>query len=1109
MRCFLLKSAIVFLLFFSLKTVAQPRLESLDRGLVAVRTSPTSVFLSWRFLGTDPDGVTFNVYRDDVRVNDLPLNGATNYVDEVSGDFAYSVNAVIDGVEQPSDAAVPVLANNWFDIPLSVPDGGETPDGVNYTYSPNDLSVGDIDGDGEYEIIVKWDPSNSKDNSLDGYTGNVYLDAYKMDGTHFWRIDLGVNIRAGAHYTQFLVYDFDGDGLAEVVCKTAPGTIDGAGNALAMGPAASANHGADYRNDKGYILSGPEYLTVFNGLTGAEMATVNYVPGRGNVSDWGDSYGNRADRFLAGVAYLDGKNPSIVMTRGYYTRSVLAAWDWKDGALTPRWVFDSNNAGNSAYAGQGNHQLSVADVDGDGMDEIIFGSCTINNDGTGLYSTGLGHGDALHVSDLIPSREGLEVFMPHETGGNGVTLRDAATGEIIWQKKKEGVDIGRGLSADIMAEHPGNEFWASSGLGVYDIHGNIVGSIPSVNHAIWWDGDLLRELLDGTTISKYKGATLLSATGCSSNNWTKKNPGIQADLFGDWREEVIFRTSDNTKLRVFTTNIPTIYRLPALMHDAQYRTAIAWQNVSYNQPPHVSYFLGHGMEFKFRQSFLRYPVSITADNIEVYALSLKWQNLEDTADEIVIEMSENNTDFIEVARVDAQLMTADFKDLSSGTDYHFRLKTLTTDRESDYSAVLTVRTVEEPMAPLDSKLLLPVNGSEAVNYSNVFFSWENGTNLMAGTVYYSVFLGTSAEALVLVEDELTNPSWTVSRLEPGTNYFWQVKAENALGTSLSEVEKFTTAQLEDRTLLLHIPFDETSGSETMDLVSNTKAQASGFTPQWQSGPLNNSVFFWATPATSHMYFPHNAGIHLDDQSFTISLWFKSPGNIADSYLLHKGMHDAANGGNGKWMGLQYKGTKLTFAVDDNVNKTNIDIADADQWFDNQWHHLVTIRNKAEGKLQVFVNGGLQGERNDLTSNGIGVTTDLILGNCDGYFNTPFAGNMDELRIYNEALTPGEVEDLYLNTAISLKDVVTLSPPNDVVVFPNPFTDHLKFKLSDHWLTNKVNVSVYDLAGRLLMLETLEVIGGQFQMDGLGFLAKGMYTFVIHNNARMVAVKMMH
>ncbi|MCA1744292.1 MAG: T9SS type A sorting domain-containing protein [Bacteroidales bacterium] len=363
--------------------------------------------------------------------------------------------------------------------------------------------------------------------------------------------------------------------------------------------------------------------------------------------------------------------------------------------------------------------------------------------------------------------------------------------------------------------------------------------------------------------------------------------------------------------------------------------------------------------------------------------------------------------------------------------------------------------------------------------------------------------------MVLVKADLTTPSWTVSTLESGTQYFWQVKAENPLGTSLSEVGQFRTAQLSDRPLLLHIPFDETSGSEAVDVVSNTKAQASGFNPQWQSGQWNNSVFFPATPATSHIYFPHNDGLSLNDQSFTISLWYKSPGTIADSYLLHKGMHDAANGGNGQWIGLQYKGTKLTFAVDDNVTKSNIDIENANRWFNNEWHHLVAIRNREEGKLLVYMDGALQGEISDLTNNGIGVATQLILGNCDGYFNTPFPGHMDELRIYGEALTAGEVADLYLGTATSLVDVVGAFDRHDVEVAPNPFKDRLSFKLSERWLTNRVRVSIYDLAGRLVLLESYEVSSGRFEIDGLDFLAKGMYTCVIMDGERRVAVKIRH
>jgi rhamnogalacturonan endolyase len=338
---------------------------------------------------------------------------------------------------------------------LQVPPSGTTPVGEAYTYSPNDASVGDLDGDGEYEIILKWDPSNAKDNSQAGYTGNVYLDAYKLDGTRLWRIDLGRNIRAGAHYTQFQVYDLDGDGKAEVACRTADGTIDGVGTVLG-----DAN--ADYRNSAGYVLAGPEFLTVFNGQTGAAMATASYVVPRGNVNDWGDNYGNRVDRFLAGVAYLDGQRPSLVMARGYYTRAVLAAWNWRNGQLTNVWTFDTGHTGTpnqyAAWRGQGNHNLSIGDVDGDGKDEIMYGACAIDDNGAGLFSTGLGHGDALHMTDMDPDRPGLEVFQPHESptsyGPNAAEFRDARTGALIFGVQGTG-DIGRGLALDVDPRYRG------------------------------------------------------------------------------------------------------------------------------------------------------------------------------------------------------------------------------------------------------------------------------------------------------------------------------------------------------------------------------------------------------------------------------------------------------------------------------------------------------------------------------------------------------------------------------------------------------------------------------------------------------------------------------
>ncbi len=570
------------------------QMEKLDRGLVAVKTG-TGVFVSWRLLGTEASSTSFNLYRNGTKLNSSPITSSTNYQDTGgTASSTYYVRAVVGGVEQTASPTVSVWGTNYLTVPLQKPAGGTTPDGVAYTYSANDATAADLDGDGQYEIILKWDPSNSKDNSQDGYTGEVFVDAYKLNGTRLWRIGMGKNIRAGAHYTQIMAYDMDGDGKAEVAMKTADGTTDGTG--VVIGSAT-----ADYRNSAGRILSGPEYLTIFQGTNGKALVTANYDPPRGTVSDWGDNYGNRVDRFLACIAYLDGQKPSLVMARGYYTRSVLVAYNWRGGQLTKLWTFDSNASGNSAYAGQGNHNLSVADVDGDGKDEIIYGAMAVDDNGGRLYSTGLGHGDAMHLGDLDPNRPGLEVFQVHEStsAAYGLEYRDAKTGQTIWGVYA-GKDVGRGMSADIDPRYPGEEVWANGGL--YTSTGTKIGTtLPSsTNFGIWWDGDLQRELLDDIRIDKwnYSSSTttnLLTATGTASNNSTKATPTLQADLLGDWREEVVWRTTDSTALRIYTTTDVTSTRLYTLMHDPVYRLGIAWQNVGYNQPPHTSYFLGNGM----------------------------------------------------------------------------------------------------------------------------------------------------------------------------------------------------------------------------------------------------------------------------------------------------------------------------------------------------------------------------------------------------------------------------------------------------------------------------------------------------------------------------------
>ncbi|WP_233532096.1 rhamnogalacturonan lyase [Paenibacillus alkalitolerans] len=585
------------------------QMEYLKRGVVAVKTAD-GVFVSWRFLGTDPKDTAFNVYRNGVKLNEAPMTGGTNLLDEAgANDSTYTVCPVLNGKEKKQCEDAQVWDMNYLDVPLVKPADGTNPDGTVYTYSANDASVGDLDGDGEYEIVLKWDPSNSKDNAHNGITGEVFVDAYELDGTQLWRIGLGRNIRAGAHYTQFMVYDLDGDGKAEVAMKTADGTTDASGNVI-------GDPDADYRNPWGRILDGPEYLTIFDGQTGTELVTTEYDPPRGPLSEmkqvWGDDYGNRVDRFLATIAYLDGKRPSLVMARGYYTRTVLVAYNWRDGELTKLWKFDSAEPGLEGYSGQGNHNLSVADVDEDGKDEIIYGAMALDHNGKGLYTTGLGHGDAMHLGDLDPARPGLEVFQVHEPRSSlyGAEFRDADTGEAIWGVFT-GRDTGRGMSADIDPRYLGEEVWASAGVGLYTSNGTKLSDTTpsSINFGIWWDGDLLRELLDhnwsgSSGIGKidkwdYENQTtvnLLTATGTLSNNWTKGNPSLQADLLGDWREEAIWRTEDSSALRIYTTTAPTDYRIYTLMHDPVYRLGIAWQNVAYNQPPHPSFYLGEGME---------------------------------------------------------------------------------------------------------------------------------------------------------------------------------------------------------------------------------------------------------------------------------------------------------------------------------------------------------------------------------------------------------------------------------------------------------------------------------------------------------------------------------
>lgn len=670
----------IALLTCSVMSTAQPHYdftqmqrEELGRGVVALKQDEKTVCISWRYLSTDPIETKFNIYRDGTQIGTTGATQPTMWVDTdaTAGQaHVYEVRPVVNGIEANEKQGRFTLSTQkeagYLNIPLNRPQKGKTPMGDEYSYNANDASIGDVDGDGEYEIILKWDPSNAHDNAHDGYTGNVIFDCYKLTGEQLWRIDLGRNIRAGAHYTQFMVYDLDGDGKAEVVMKTSDGTIDGTGAVI-------GNPDADYREmgdtvgyakrvaemrkrwaerekemkaewakmeqerkereargekfeprpgdrnrrpapqggqrrwrfrnpapqNQGRILTGNEYLTVFSGETGKALATIDYVPARGDLRGWGDGNANRSDRYLACVAYLDGKRPSVVMCRGYYTRTVLAAFDWDGKNLTKRWVFDSNDDGNKHYAGQGNHNLRVGDVDGDGCDEIIYGSMAVDHDGKGLYTTRMGHGDAMHLTAFYPDSEKLQVWDCHENKKDGSTFREAATGKVIFQLKSN-MDVGRCMAADIDPTSWGVEMWSLASGGIRNVKGEVINKevrgLPC-NMAVWWDGDLSRELLNGTTISKYdhKSGTcnrVVTFEGCVSNNSSKSNPALQGDIVGDWREEVIVRTEDNSALRVYISTIPTEYRFHTFLEDPVYRISIATQNVAYNQPTQPGFYFG-------------------------------------------------------------------------------------------------------------------------------------------------------------------------------------------------------------------------------------------------------------------------------------------------------------------------------------------------------------------------------------------------------------------------------------------------------------------------------------------------------------------------------------
>lgn len=615
-----------------------PAEEYSDRALVAVKAEE-GVFVSWRLYETDSDNITFTVKRNGTQVYQ---GSATSFMDKAgkAGD-SYTL-AASEGLSTRGESTT-AWNKSYQEFELEVPANQKMPDGSVAVYEANDLSVGDLDGDGDLELIVKWYPNNAQDNSLDGYTGTTILDAYDIDiatgaAELLWRIDLGLNIRSGAHYTQFQVWDFDGDGKAEVICKTADGTTTYDGNLRETGHVGAVSMNAldisakgtpedyDFRQHKGRlgrIVLGDEYLTAFDGVTGEIIDNVNYVPFRGaydektgiyDTSGWGnkngapaeknDGYANRADRFLSATAYLDGGTASAVFSRGYYGRTAITAWKLVNDKLVMQWAFDADT--DEDYSAQGNHGLSINDADGDGYDEIIFAGLVLNSDGTPRFSTEWGHGDAMHVSDWDGDGK-LEVYKVNEEHW-GAGVYDPDTGEIEWFESTN-ADTGRGVAADVDPRYAGGEMWHSLDTHTHRADGEIIYEAkPSQNFTIFWDGDLLKELLDSdnsTHLSlqvqkwNYVDLTtevLLDEKDTILNNGTKANAGLVADICGDWREEILVRDrNDSSKLRLYSTTCETPYSLPTFLENRAYREGVAWQNVGYNQPANVTYLLSKGI----------------------------------------------------------------------------------------------------------------------------------------------------------------------------------------------------------------------------------------------------------------------------------------------------------------------------------------------------------------------------------------------------------------------------------------------------------------------------------------------------------------------------------
>ena len=668
---------------------AQRTTDRLDRGLVAMKVSG-GVYLSWRILADEYYDVSYNVYRNGTKLNEAPLS-VSNYTDKGGSTTAnYTVRAVVNGIEQEASKAITPWGTSYKEINLKH-------EGIRSTLIPNDACCADVDGDGELEILMKFDNKEEIENCFlkEGWYGeHSIMEILKMDGTRLWWVNCGPNMGDFQNNEQNIVaYDWDQDGKAEVVMRLEEGSVIhmrdgstytigangqngsswtnyrdpaaisswGGTTAIATGLSASATvacsaswatakivdgiayatatnnttgawrsvnvtvtdngktksygFGQKYRNAddreigaEWFTHYGNEFLVYCNGETG-EPYVVTEFPLKRLESDesnlekaWGDGYGHRSSKFLFSAPYLDGRKPSIFLARGIYTRHKMIAYDVNPTThqLTERWRWNNNSGG--AWRGQGYHNYAVADVDMDGRDEIVFGSMVIDDNGMGLSTTGLGHGDAEHVADLNPYIHGLEIFACQEDNA-GTNYRDATTSKFYFRYQNAPKDVGRCMAGNFSNNYPGAICVPTGDSPLNAVTAKPSSSLTNAgineNFRIYWDGDLCEETFNYVNgkntagcVAKYGSWNpIYVCDGSLTNNDTKGTPCYQGDILGDWREEIIMRTADNN-IRIYSTPTATSWRIPSLWYDHQYRNAMVWQMCGYNQPPHLSYFLG-------------------------------------------------------------------------------------------------------------------------------------------------------------------------------------------------------------------------------------------------------------------------------------------------------------------------------------------------------------------------------------------------------------------------------------------------------------------------------------------------------------------------------------